>query len=506
MHSMSSNDTALPVVQLSNLSISSDRQVLIQGLTLDVHSGEILGVVGVSGVGKTTLMQALFGLLPAYWRVSSTKVQIAGERVLLDRQGDDRAFAQIRTKMAYIFQEPKASLNPVDTIATSFDKLFATLGIPKHERKTRAKQLLEMVHLPDAERYLSAYPHELSGGEARRISIAQALAGSPKVIIADEPTGALDSHLKDEILELLTELSKQTGIALILISHDLPSLMACCDRFLVLPSDGFAVLDVDQLPHHRISQALLDAEFGTPPPMVADTLQPILTVQNLGIRHPRKWLSLRPSATVIEEFDLHITQGEIIGIMGASGVGKSTLAKAITRLDPRLMVAGKVIIDHQDLYQLSARALRIRQRQAQLVMQEVKDSLNPARTIRQSLLEACQSIDDAYDDTYDDAYMDELLKLCGLSATLLDRYPSGLSGGEIQRICIVRALLVRPKLLILDEPTAMLDRISIVKLLNLLRKINQKYQTAMLIISHNAEVIDAICHRTIHLSKHISQA
>ncbi len=231
MHSMSSNDTALPVVQLSNLSISSDRQVLIQGLTLDVHSGEILGVVGVSGVGKTTLMQALFGLLPAYWRVSSTKVQIAGERVLLDRQGDDRAFAQIRTKMAYIFQEPKASLNPVDTIATSFDKLFATLGIPKHERKTRAKQLLEMVHLPDAERYLSAYPHELSGGEARRISIAQALAGSPKVIIADEPTGALDSHLKDEILELLTELSKQTGIALILISHDLPSLMACCDRF-----------------------------------------------------------------------------------------------------------------------------------------------------------------------------------------------------------------------------------------------------------------------------------
>ncbi|PNP99031.1 ABC transporter ATP-binding protein [Moraxella sp. RCAD0137] len=503
---MSSNDTALPVVQLSNLSISSDRQVLIQGLTLDVHSGEILGVVGVSGVGKTALMQSLFGLLPAYWRVSSTKAQIVGERVPLDRQGDDRAFAQIRTKMAYIFQEPKASLNPVDTIATSFDKLFATLGIPKHERKARAKQLLEMVHLPDAERYLSAYPHELSGGEARRISIAQALAGSPKVIIADEPTGALDSHLKDEILELLTNLSKQTGTALILISHDLPSLMACCDRFLVLSSDGFAVLDVDQLLHHRISQALLDADFGTPSPMMADTLQPILTVQNLGIRHPRKWLSLRPSATVIEEFDLQITQGEIVGIMGASGVGKSTLVKAITRLDPRLMVTGKVIIDHQDLYQLSARALRMRQRQAQLVMQEVKDSLNPARTIRQSLLEACQSIDDAYDDTYDDAYMDELLKLCGLSATLLDRYPSGLSGGEIQRICIVRALLARPKLLILDEPTAMLDRISIVKLLNLLRKINQKYQTAMLIISHDAKVIDAICHRTIHLSKHISQA
>lgn len=506
MHSMSSNDTALPVVQVSNLSISSDRQVLIQGLTLNVHSGEILGVVGVSGVGKTTLMQALFGLLPAYWRVSSTKAQIAGERVLLDRQGDDRAFAQIRTKMAYIFQEPKASLNPVDTIATSFDKLFATLGIPKHERKVRAKQLLEMVHLPDAERYLSAYPHELSGGEARRISIAQALAGSPKVIIADEPTGALDSHLKDEILELLTELSKQTGTALILISHDLPSLMACCDRFLVLSSDSFAVLDAGQLPHHRISQALLDADFGTPSLMTADTLQPILTVQNLGIRHPRKWLSLKPSATVIEEFDLQITQGEIIGIMGASGVGKSTLAKAITRLDPRLSVTGKVIIDHQDLYQLSARALRIRQRQVQLVMQEVKDSLNPARTIRQSLLEACQSIDDAYDDTYDDAYMDELLKLCGLSATLLDRYPSGLSGGEIQRTCIVRALLARPKLLILDEPTAMLDRISIVKLLNLLRKINQNYQTAMLIISHDAEVIDAICYRTIHLSKHISQA
>ncbi|OOS25134.1 ABC transporter ATP-binding protein [Moraxella pluranimalium] len=495
---MSSNNK--PIISLNQLTISTAKARLIDGLTLDVHQGEIIGVVGVSGMGKTSLMLSLFGLLSPSWTVSAQQAMIAGLVIPMARQGDDRAFGEVRRQMAYIFQEPKASLNPVDTIATSFDKLFATLNIPKHERKSYAKQLLEMVHLPDTERYLSAYPHELSGGEARRISIAQALAGTPKVIIADEPTGALDSHLKDEMLTLLTDLCHRTGTALLIISHDLPSLMGRCDRFLVIGADGCDTLTPQTIIHNPTAHALLIADFGTPPvmPDVMDNQSPVLSIHDLTIHHAHRWLFWRKSSPVIEKFNLQVHQGEIVGIMGVSGVGKSTLARAITRLDPRLIVSGRIIINGQDIYQLSATRLRHAKRQAILVMQEVKDSLNPTRTIRQSLDEAC--------DTADDAYLDELLALCGLSKSLLERYPSGLSGGECQRICIVRALLARPKLLILDEPTAMLDRLSIARLLDLLRKINQTYQTAILIISHDPMVIDALCHRTIHLQKSVSLA
>lgn len=497
MHSMSSNKDA-PIILLNQLTISTAKGRLIDGLTLDVHQGEIIGVVGVSGVGKTSLMLSLFGLLSPSWTVSAQQAMIAGLVIPMARQGDDRAFGEVRRQMAYIFQEPKASLNPVDTIAMSFDKLFATLNIPKHERKAYAKQLLEMTHLPDTERYLSAYPHELSGGEARRISIAQALAGTPKVIIADEPTGALDSHLKDEMLTLLTDLCHRTGTALLIISHDLPSLMGRCDRFLVIGADGCDTLTPQTIIHNPTANALLTADFGTPPvmPSTADNQTPILSIHDLTINYVHRWLFWCKSSPVIEKFHLQVHQGEIVGIMGVSGAGKSTLARAITRLDPRLIVSGHIIIDGQDIYQLSATQLRHAKRQAILVMQEVKDSLNPARTIRQSLDEAC--------DTVDDAYLDELLALCGLSKSLLERYPSGLSGGECQRICIVRALLARPKLLILDEPTAMLDRLSIARLLDLLRQINQTYQTAILIISHDPTVIGALCHRTIHLQKRIS--
>lgn len=496
MHSMSSNNK--PIISLNQLTISTAKGRLIDGLTLDVHQGEIIGVVGVSGVGKTSLMLSLFGLLSPSWTVSAQQAMIAGLVIPMARQGDDEAFGEARRQMAYVFQEPKAALNPVDTIATSFNKLFATLNIPKHERKAYTKQLLEMVHLPDTERYLSAYPHELSGGEARRISIAQALAGTPKVIIADEPTGALDSHLKDEMLTLLTDLCHRTGAALLIISHDLPSLMDRCDRFLVIGADGCDTFTPQTIIHNPTANALLNADFGTPPvmPNTTDSQTPILSIHDLTIHHAHRWLFWRKSSPIIEKFNLQVHHGEIVGIMGVSGAGKSTLARAITRLDPRLIISGRIIIDGLDIYQLFATQLRSAKRQAILVMQEVKDSLNPARTIRQSLDEAC--------DTVDDAYLDELLALCGLSKSLLERYPSGLSGGECQRICIVRALLARPKLLILDEPTAMLDRLSIVRLLDLLRQINQTYHTSILIISHDPMVIDTLCHRTIHLQKDAS--
>lgn len=366
MHSMSSNKDA-PIISLNQLAISTAKGRLIDGLTLDVYQGEIIGVVGVSGVGKTSLMLSLFGLLPSSWMVSAQQAMIAGLVIPMARQGDDKAFGEVRRQMAYIFQEPKAALNPVDTIATSFDKLFATLNIPKHERKAYAKQLLEMVHLPDTERYLSAYPHELSGGEARRISIAQALAGTPKVIIADEPTGALDSHLKDEMLTLLTDLCHRTGAALLIISHDLPSLMGRCDRFLVIGADGCDTFTPQTITHNPTAHALLTADFGTPPvmPDEKDNQTLILSIHDLAIHHAHRWQFWRKSTPVIEQFNLQVHQGEIIGIMGASGVGKSTLARAITRLDRRLIISGRIIIDGQDIYQQSAKAMRTLQRKAQ---------------------------------------------------------------------------------------------------------------------------------------------
>lgn len=501
-------ETASPpcVLSLVNLNIwlqSDDKPALplIQNLTLHLHSGEVLGVVGRSGAAKTTLMLSLLGLLPQSFVLTAQSATFAGASLPIDKQGDEVAFLSLRGRgIGYIFQEPKAAFNPLHTVAKSFDELYRQLGLPKKQRKQDMLHWLRLVRLPNPEQFLHRYVHELSGGEARRISIAQVLALRPRLVIADEPTGALDSQLTDEILALLTNLCRQNDTALILVSHDLPSVMAHCDQLLALARTDdnchHTIGTVQDLSNHAIVRQLLAVDYGTPTtPSINNTEQAVLELQQVAVGYRRFWWGIKQ---VLSGIDLQLQRGQIIGMMGASGIGKSTLAKAVLQLDNRLKVSGLVLIEGKNPHRLGAGSLRQLRRRVQLVMQEVKASLNPDLTILDSLLEAIAA-NDNQEPTSELALIDELLALCGLSKQLLYRYPDELSGGECQRICLVRALLARPSVLILDEPTAMLDRISIAKLLDLLKNINQQYGTAMLIISHDKAMLEAICHKIMAL-------
>ncbi|WP_114800507.1 ATP-binding cassette domain-containing protein [Moraxella canis] len=489
------NPNNLPILALQDYHLSLGDRVLICGLTVTLSAGEILGVVGRSGVGKSSVMLSLLGLLSPEFQAKARFAALEDQPILLSKQGDETAFLPIRGQgIGYIFQEPKAAFNPIHTIAKHFDVVLSRLNTPKKSRKSVMLELLEQVHLPNPASFLGRYPHQLSGGEARRISIALVLAMSPKLIIADEPTGALDADLTDEILALLTQLCQDRSIALILISHDLGSIEHRCDWLLAMDYDDQgahhefgAAQDVLQMP---IALRLLEADYGEPIPISSERAVLRLCDVSVGYR-TFWWVRQQP---VIQNFSLCIHQGEIVGIMGRSGVGKTTLAKAITRLDSDLVVQGDMSIEGKTLYQLSGRALRQARRRVQMVMQDARASLNPNLTIEQSLNEAILA-------DHDQArqMIDELLGQCQLPKQILKRYPDQLSGGECQRVCLVRALLAKPSLLILDEPTAMLDRIAIAQLLKLLRHINQTYHTSMMIISHDGSVQSAICHRIIEM-------
>ncbi|MFB6349218.1 ABC transporter ATP-binding protein [Moraxella sp. ZJ142] len=498
-----------PILTLKNYSISLQTalgqpscQPIIAGLNVKLSAGEVLGVVGQSGTGKTSLMLSLLGLLPKAFLVHADTAKLQNQPIAITKQGDESAFLGIRGRgIGYIFQEPKAALNPVHTLAKSFDELFHQMAMPKKARKQATLKWLRLVQLPNPEQFLHRYPHELSGGEARRASMALVLAMQPKLIIADEPTGALDASLRDEILDLLVKLCQDSQAALMLISHDLPSIVGRCDWLLAMDKDDKGnhrhefgkVQTVLTLP---IAKRLMAADYGTPSQISPSDVQ-VLSLQDFGVARRRFWWG-KPKP-MIDKINLTIYQGEIIGIMGASGIGKTTLAKAITRLDDTLITQGQWLINGSNPVKLTGKASQQAYRQTQLVMQEVRASLNPDLTIFASLLEAFA--DQQPSDCLEQ--MHHLLALCGLSTTILERYPDKLSGGECQRVCLVRALLAKPDLLILDEPTAMLDRISIAKFLELLKNINTQHGTSMMIISHDKAVLQAICHRIITVNQSV---
>lgn len=487
------------LISIKNLSIylnsENHNKTIIDKLSLSIPSGEIFGISGRSGMGKTSLMLSLLGLLPKSFAVQAEQVSIDGQVIDIAKQGDDGVFAAVRGKrIGYIFQEPKAVFSPTHTVAQSFERIFRSQSkgaLPKSAWRDEMIRLLKLAQLPNPSGFLRRYPHELSGGEARRISVAQVLALQPQIIIADEPTGALDAELKDEILKLLVSIVRMQDMALVLISHDLPSLVVHCDRLMVMDQSQCFIGAINQVRAHSLGRQLLAADFGKPI-IYHTTDKNILTVQNLRLSYQKFWTRSTYSINIP---DFHINHGEIIGLMGGSGHGKSSLARAITRLDPRLTIAGQIIINGDDISKFRGTKLRSLRKQTQLVMQEVRSSFNPYLTILDSLLEAV----DGGRSTAVMPMISELLELCGLSPNVLSKLPHEISGGECQRLCIVRALLARPGLLILDEPTTMLDRIATAQFLALLRKINQEKATTILLISHDREVIDAVCHRVVLL-------
>lgn len=500
MHSIQDvNSTVyLSVQQLSiTLRQSAPPHFLLQGLNFDLHAGETVAIVGESGSGKSISSLALLGLLPQ-------QLTVAGHAYLfgtdLLRCGE-AALRQIRgQKIAIIFQEPMTALNALHRVEKILGEALLLNGCPRKQLRARSIALLEDVGIPQPADKLRRYPHELSGGQRQRVMIAAALALEPDILIADEPTTALDVTLQAQILDLLKQMQQQRNMAMILISHDLNLVRRYADQVIVMNQgrveEQGSVEAIFSQPKMAYTQHLLNHDFGRAVALAADAVQ-VLSLKQLAVKFPiKQGLLNRVSGyvTAVEPLDLHLYQAESIGIVGESGSGKTSLALAVARL---IRSEGQIVLLGQDLNQCNERKLRPLRSQFQMVFQDPFSSLNPRMNIEQIVGEglALQALSAAQRQSQ----IDLALSQVELPVEFKQRYPHQLSGGQRQRIALARALVLQPKLLILDEPTSALDRTTQRSMVALLRKLQVQHQMSYLFISHDLQVVRALCQKVLVL-------
>lgn len=507
MHStQNANHKKLTVKNFSILT-ELDSRILLDDLSFELSAGRTLALVGDSGSGKSITALALLGLLPMGLKAS-------GE-VIFDGQSllplSDNELCTIRGhKIAMVFQESMSALNPLHKIKTQLGELLRLSGVNKDEVRQRILALLEQVGMTNPEQYLNRYPHELSGGQRQRVMIAMALVGDPEVLIADEPTTALDVILQRQLLDLMKQLQQERNMALLLISHDLNLIHQYSDDVIVLQAgrvveQGSTHAIFDQ-PLHEYTKLLLDDNLGLALPSVLHDNEnmPVLELRNLEIKYQIKhdpltsfWERFRhktPYLEALKSLDLMLTQGESLGIVGESGSGKTSLALAVARL---ISSSGEILLDGNAISELSESALRPLRSQFQIVFQDPFASLNPRLTVENIIGEGVESVIQAKIKRRQ-AVADVLSKV-ELNDRFIDRYPHELSGGQRQRVALARALIMQPKLLILDEPTSALDRTTQRALVGLLRKLQLENQLSYLFISHDLSLVRALCQRILVL-------
>ncbi|QIC79470.1 ABC transporter ATP-binding protein [Acinetobacter indicus] len=496
MHSIQDASKRTPVLTVQQLQIQHQQQLLVHNLNFELYAGETLALVGESGSGKSVSSLALLGLLPS-------QLQIQGQALF---QGQDLLqlnpvqLRQIRgQRIAMIFQEPMTALNPLHRVEKIISESLLLQGYSKAETRQRVLQLLQDVGIPQPEDKLKRYPHELSGGQRQRVMIAMALALDPDILIADEPTTALDVTLQAQILDLLQSLQRSRQMAMILISHDLNLVRHYADQVIVMNKgqveEQGPVEQVFHAPQQAYTRELLHHDFGKA--LQVEATQPLLQLQQLGVKFPIKQGLLnrvKDYFVAVEPLDLNLAQGESIGIVGESGSGKSSLALAISRLTAS---EGKIDLLGQDLNQLSEKQLRPLRSKFQIVFQDPFSSLNPRLNVEQTIGEglALQKLSASEIQQR----IDLALEKVELPVSFKTRYPHELSGGQRQRIALARALVLKPKLLILDEPTSALDRTTQRAIVKLLRRLQQQEQMSYLFISHDLQVVKALCQKVLVL-------
>ena len=474
-------------------------------LDYQVRRGEVLAIVGESGSGKSTSSMALLGLLPSNARVTGS-IKLLGREIGGLNQRDLR---QIRgQQIAVIFQEPMTALNPVYTVGFQImEALRSHFELSPDAAKARAIELLTKVEMPDPETAFHKYPHQLSGGQRQRAMIAQSISCDPVLLIADEPTTALDVTVQAEILDLLRDLKDRIDSAIILITHDMGVVADLADRIMVM-KDGVAVeqggvLDVFQRPQHPYTQALLAAvpKLGDEDSRIVQVsqtstagaaIEPILEFDDVAIEYPKR--GRVPAFRAAEHINLRIMPGEVVGLVGESGSGKTTIGRASIGLLP--IAAGRLTVAGVDLSDPKARELKSLRRKTGIVFQDPGSSLNPRMPIGESIGEPLFLAKEAKGDALS-RRVEELLDQVELPRSYRNRYPHELSGGQRQRVGIARALALAPELLIADEPTSALDVSVQARFLTLLTELQQRLQFACLFISHDLAVVDSIAHRIV---------
>ncbi|TCB47413.1 ABC transporter ATP-binding protein [Acinetobacter terrestris] len=498
MHSIQDANNPEAVLTVEHLNIQHAEQVLVDDLNFKLHAGETIAIVGESGSGKSISSLALLGLLPSTLKIKGQAR--LGQQDLLTLKTEQ--LRQIRGhKIAMIFQEPMTALNPLHRVEKIIGETLLLQGWSKQKTQARIIELLQDVGITDPEDKLRRYPHELSGGQRQRVMIAMALALDPDILIADEPTTALDVTLQAQILHLLKSLQQSRNMAMILISHDLNLVYRYADQVIVMNKgmveEQGSVAEIFNNPKHAYTRDLLNHDFGDAI-QIADSPN-ILALHNVAVKFPIKQGLLnrvKDYFIAVEPLDLALAEGESIGIVGESGSGKSSLALAITRL---IKSDGEIVLLGTDLNRCNEKQLRPLRAEFQIVFQDPFSSLNPRLNVEQTIGEGLGLKKLATAEI--SQRIDEALEKVELPVSFRTRYPHELSGGQRQRVALARALVLRPKLLILDEPTSALDRTTQRAIVKLLRRLQQEHQISYVFISHDLQVVKALCQKVLVLRR-----
>ena len=496
-----------PVLEIRNLSIGlprgGDRRKAVTGVSITVNRGEIVCLVGESGSGKSVIAQAVMGLLPKQLPVLDGEILLEGENIAQASEGRLRDLRCVR--MSMIFQEPMTALNPVMRCGHQIDEvLLIHTRLDATARRERVRQVIEEVGLPDPDRMYDSYPHQLSGGQRQRIMIAMALILEPVLLIADEPTTALDVTTQAQILRLIAALQSKHGTGVLFITHDFGVVAEIADRVAVLRLGDMVETGDKQTvltdPQHPYTKMLIGSVPGIKPGhrFTDESAPVVLKTQNLTkIYSSGGFLGKRHEVRAAIDVSLQIRRGQTLGIVGESGSGKSTVARCIARLiDPS---SGVVDLGGVDIATMSHRALRPLRRRVQVVFQDPYRSLNPRRTVGTSIIEGPLNYGTSRSAAMTRAR--ELMELVRLDPASLDRYPHQFSGGQRQRICIARALAMEPELLIADEAVSALDVSVQAQVMKLLDEIRDRLHLAMLFITHDLRVAAQICDDVMVMSQ-----
>ena len=493
---------SFPVLDIRGLRVAlppgAERAWAVSDASLAVAPGEMVCLVGESGSGKSVIAQAIMGLLPPVLRATAGEILLDGENTLTASEARLRALRC--TRMSMVFQEPMTALNPVLRCGEQIDEVLAIhTKLSAAARRERTLEIIADVQLPDPERMLASFPHQLSGGQRQRVMIAMALVLNPRLLIADEPTTALDVTTQAQILALIRDLQRKHGTGVLFITHDFGVVAEIADRVAVL-REGEVVefgtaADVLSRPQHAYTRMLISAVPSLVPRhrVVATDAPVVVATRALAKTYGRGGWWLRGGSGVVAATDvsLAVRRGETLGIVGESGSGKSTVARCIARLiEP---TSGAIELDGVDIAALGPDALRPLRRRIQIIFQDPYRSLNPRRTVGEAIIEGPMNYGASREAALANAR--RLLELVRLDAGAIDRYPHQFSGGQRQRVCIARALAIEPELIIADEAVSALDVSVQAQVLALLDEIRARLNLAMLFITHDLRVAAQVCDR-----------
>ncbi len=496
-----------PLLEVENLNVTfisrEARTHAVRGVDFTISEGETVALVGESGSGKSVSALSIVRLLPdsadvtGSIRYDGREMTTADEETLRDVRGDD---------VSFIFQEPMTSLNPLHTVERQIgESLLIHRGLTGEAARERILDLLNKVGIRDPEERLNSYPHQLSGGQRQRVMIAMALANEPRLLIADEPTTALDVTIQAQILDLLKSIQAETGMAMLFITHDLGIVRKIADRTCVMKNGEIveqgATEAIFDAPKHDYTRMLLASEpKGRPDPMNPDA-PVVVEGDKVRVWFPIQRGFLRKTVGYIKavtDIDIAVREGETLGIVGESGSGKTTLALALMRL---IRSEGRIAFVGREISGLQSRALRPLRRDMQIVFQDPYGSLSPRMSIKDIIAEGL-GVHGLRDPSKTlEQVVAEAMEEVGLDPAMMHRYPHEFSGGQRQRIAIARAMILKPKLVVLDEPTSALDMTVQTQIVDLLRGLQKKYGLAYLFISHDLRVVRALSHKVLVLKE-----